>query len=116
MTRRWYGRWPGDGRVELRRAGYRLLRGRGVSVELRAALILAVDADPRLAERGTADATRITRDATRTASHRVPQPPLRVTGTEHAELVTLAARAAAALGAETSQQLTGWLTSSRPGG
>ncbi|MFI6259835.1 hypothetical protein ACIBCL_27525 [Micromonospora zamorensis] len=105
-----------DGRVELRRAGYRLLRGRGVGAELRAALILAVDSDPRLAERGTADATRITRDATRTASHRVPQPPLRVTGTEHAELVTLAARAAAALGAETSQQLTGWLTSSRPGG
>lgn len=49
-----------DGRVELRRAGYRILRGRGV--------------------------------------------------------VTLAARAAAALGAETSQRLAGWLTSSRPGG
>ncbi|WP_433650206.1 hypothetical protein ACQP2C_27665 [Micromonospora zamorensis] len=36
-----------------------------------------------------------------------------MTETEHAELVTLAARAATALGAETSQQLTGWLTSSR---
>ncbi|HEY0697065.1 MAG TPA: hypothetical protein VGD43_04575, partial [Micromonospora sp.] len=104
-----------DGRTELRRAGYRLLRGRGVGVELRAALILAVDADPRLAERGRADATRITRVATRTAWRHLHRPELRVTVAEHAELVALAARAAAALGAETSQQLAGWLENNGPG-
>ncbi|MFF0151840.1 hypothetical protein [Micromonospora sp. NPDC005203] len=104
-----------DGRVELRRAGYRLLRGRGVDVELRAALILAVDANPRLAERGRADATRIARDAARTTWRRIPRPELQVTGAQHAELVALAARAAAALDEETSQQLSGWLASSHPG-
>ncbi|MBQ0902042.1 hypothetical protein KBX63_08455 [Micromonospora sp. U21] len=104
-----------DGRVELRRAGYRLLRGRGVGIELRAALILAIDADPRLAERGKADAIRITRDAARTAWSSAPRPELQATATEHAELVTLAARAAAALGEETGRQLAGWLASSRLG-
>ncbi|MEU7608141.1 hypothetical protein [Micromonospora sp. NPDC049204] len=105
-----------DGRAELRRAGYRLLRGRGVDVELRAALLLAVDAHPRLAERGRADATRIARDVARTTWRRTPQPELQVTGAEHAELVALAARAAAALGEETSQQLSGWLASNHPSG
>lgn len=104
-----------DGRAELRRAGYKLLRGRGVGIELRAALILAADVDPRLAERGKADATRITRDAAFTAWRSAPRPELQVTATEHAELVTLAARAAAALGEETGRQLADWLTSGRPG-
>ncbi|MEU4555203.1 hypothetical protein [Micromonospora violae] len=103
-----------DERTELRRAGYRLLRGRGVDVELRAALLLAVDANPRLAERGKADATRITRDMTRTTWRRSPRPELQVTEAEHAELLASTARAAAALGEEISQQLSGWLASSRP--
>ncbi|TDB82098.1 hypothetical protein E1182_03015 [Micromonospora sp. KC721] len=102
-----------DGRVELRRAGYRLLRGQGVEVELRAALILAVDADLRLATRGKADATRIARDATRAAWRYAPRPELHVTKMEHAELVALTAQAAAALGDETSQQLAAWFASSR---
>ncbi|MBM0275228.1 hypothetical protein JM949_07045 [Micromonospora sp. STR1s_6] len=104
-----------DARVELRRAGYRLLRGRGVDIELRAALILAVDPNPRLAERGRADATRIARDVARAAWRAAPRPELTVTATEHAELVTLAARAAVALGEETAQQLAEWLANSHPG-
>ncbi|MBY8870558.1 hypothetical protein K7640_01725 [Micromonospora sp. PLK6-60] len=104
-----------DDRVEVRRAGYRLLRGRGVGVELRAALILAVDPDPRLAERGRADATRITRDATRPSWRHAPQPQLRSTIAEHEQLVASATRAAAALGEQTSQHLTRWLASSHPG-
>ncbi|MBQ1076328.1 hypothetical protein KBX06_24675 [Micromonospora sp. C31] len=105
-----------DGRVELRRAGYRLLRGRGVGVELRGALILAVDVDPRVAERGRADATRIVRDAARTVWRRAPRPELEVSGAAYAELLALAARAATALGEETSRQLADWLASSRPAG
>ncbi|TDC43863.1 hypothetical protein [Micromonospora sp. KC213] len=99
--------------MELRRAGYRLLRGQGVEVELRAALILAVDADLRLATRGKADATRIARDATRATWRYAPRPELHVTAAEHAELVALTAQAAAALGDETSQQIAAWFASSR---
>ncbi|MBB4956290.1 hypothetical protein [Micromonospora polyrhachis] len=102
-------------RMELRRAGYRLLRGCGIDIELCAALILAVDAEPRLAERGRADATRITRDVTRTAWHYASGPELPVTAAKHAELVALASRAAEAIGEETSRQLIGWLANSRPG-
>jgi hypothetical protein len=36
-------------RVEARRAGYRLLRLRGIVEQLRAALLVAADPDPRLA-------------------------------------------------------------------
>jgi hypothetical protein len=64
----------GDARVELRRAGYRLLRGRGVAVELRAARIAAADPDQRLAERGRTDTIRITREAARTAWRDAPGP------------------------------------------
>ncbi|WP_244298415.1 hypothetical protein [Micromonospora cremea] len=104
-----------DARVELRRAGYRLLRGRDVAVVLRAALLVALDVDRRLAQRGKADVTRLTRDAVRTTWRRTPRPELRITRTEHADLSALAARAASTLGAETSQQLAGWLASARPG-
>ncbi|MEV4657300.1 hypothetical protein [Micromonospora sp. NPDC049301] len=104
-----------DARVELRRAGYRLLRGRGVDVELRAALVLTLDVHPRLAERGKADVTRLTRDAAGTTWRHAPRPELRITGPEYADLRALAARAASTLGEETSEALAGWLTSARPG-
>ncbi|MBX7266362.1 hypothetical protein KIF24_10215 [Micromonospora sp. Llam7] len=103
-----------DGRVELRRAGYRLLRGRGVDVELRAALMLTLDPNPRLAERGKADVSRLARDGARTTWRRTPPPELSVTAAQHAELAALAARAAAALGEDTSRMLTTWLAHSRP--
>jgi hypothetical protein len=51
-------------RSEVRRAGYRLLRARGPFEQLRAALLLAADPDPRLARGAVADATRLARDAT----------------------------------------------------
>ncbi|WP_407942594.1 HEAT repeat domain-containing protein [Micromonospora globbae] len=105
-----------DGRVELRRAGYRLLRGNGVDVELRAALLLTLDPDPRLAGRGKADVTRLARDAERTTWRRSPRPQLTVTATQHTELVELAARATTALGEDNSQKLATWLARTRPGG
>jgi hypothetical protein len=102
--------------VELRRAGYRLLRGRGVDVELCAALILTVDPDPRLAERGKADVTRLARSAARTTWRRTPRPELQITAVQHTELTALAARAGPALGKDASEKLTGWLAGTRPSG
>ncbi|SDZ14560.1 hypothetical protein SAMN05444365_10610 [Micromonospora pattaloongensis] len=104
----------GDVRVELRRAGYRLLCGHGVDVELRAALMLTLDPDPRLAERGKADVTRLARDGARNTWRRTPPPELPVTVAQHGELVALAARAAAAVGEDTSRMLTTWLARTRP--
>ncbi|PPA60508.1 hypothetical protein GA0070562_5135 [Micromonospora tulbaghiae] len=103
-----------DGRVELRRAGYKLLRGRGAGVELQAALILVADMDKRLAERGKADATRLARDAAGTTWRRALRPELRVTEAERVELLALAARAAAMLGDETSRQIARWIADSDP--
>ncbi len=103
-----------DGRVELRRAGYRLLRGHGVDVQLRAALMLTLDPDPRLAERGKADATCLARDGARTTWRRTPRPQLSVTAAQHDELVALAAQAVLALGEDTSRMLTTWLADTRP--
>ncbi|MEV4814063.1 HEAT repeat domain-containing protein, partial [Micromonospora avicenniae] len=105
----------GDARMELRRAGYRLLRGHGVDVQLRAALVLTLDPDPRLAQRGKADVTRLARDGARTIWRRTPPPELPVTAAQHGELAALAARAAAALGEDTSLMLTSWLARIRPG-
>ncbi|MEV4761812.1 hypothetical protein AB0J89_04165 [Micromonospora chokoriensis] len=105
----------GDARVELRRSGYRLLRGRSVDVQLRAALILTLDSDPRLAERGKADVTRLARDGARTTWRRTPPPELSVTAVQHDELTAMAARAAAAIGEVTSRMLTTWLADARPG-
>ncbi|MGK5741275.1 hypothetical protein [Micromonospora sp. URMC 103] len=99
----------GEGRAELRQAGYRLLRGHGLDVQLRAALTLTLDPDSRLAERGKADVTRLARDGARTTWRRTPPPVLAVTVAQHGELVALAARAAAALGEDTSRMLTTWL-------
>ncbi|MFF4811091.1 hypothetical protein ACFY03_23065 [Micromonospora chersina] len=105
----------GDARVELRRAGYRFLRGHGVDVQLRAALVLTLDPDPRLAERGKADVTRLARDGARTTWRRTPPPDLPVTAW-HGELAALAQRAAAALGEDTSRMLTTWMARTRPCG
>lgn len=96
-------------RVELRRAGYRLLRDRPTAVHLRAALTLAVDPHPTLADRGRADVTRLARDAAQPSWRRAHPPELRVTAGEHAQLTELVARAAPALGAETTDLLTAWL-------
>ncbi|GAB3329674.1 HEAT repeat domain-containing protein [Micromonospora halotolerans] len=104
----------GDARVELRRAGYRLLRGHSADVQLRAALMLTLDPDPRLAERGKADVTRLARDGARTTWRRTPPPELPVTAAQHGELAALTARAAAALGEDTSRMLTTWLARTRP--
>ncbi|MGW0214554.1 hypothetical protein ACWDXH_09180 [Micromonospora chokoriensis] len=105
----------GDARVELRRAGYRLLRGRNVGVQLRAALILTLDPDPGLAERGKADVTRLARDGARTTWRRTQPPELSVTAVQHGELTAMSARAAATLGEVTSRMLTTWLADARPG-
>jgi hypothetical protein len=50
-----------DPRVEVRRAGYRLLCVRPTDVRVRAARLIAVDPDPRLATRGRADLAGLTR-------------------------------------------------------
>jgi hypothetical protein len=98
-----------DAQVEVRRAGYRLLRDRGTAVHLRAALILAVDPDPGLAGRGRADVTRLARDAARPSWRRAALPELPATAAEHAELTELAHRAAGPLGADTFGLLATWL-------
>jgi hypothetical protein len=105
-----------DPRIELRRAGYRLLRDRSAAVHLRAALILAVDRDPGLARRGLADVTRLARDAARPSWRRTAPPELLVTAAEHAELTELAHRAAPTLGDDTTGLLTAWLTKTVPTG
>ncbi|TYC22461.1 hypothetical protein FXF52_20670 [Micromonospora sp. MP36] len=104
----------GEDRVELRRAGYRLLSGQGVAVRLRVALMLALDPEARLAERGKADATRLARNGARTTWRRSPRPELPVTVAEHDQLAELTARAAPVLGEDTSEKLTTWLTEARP--
>ncbi|MEU8265310.1 hypothetical protein AB0C02_32500 [Micromonospora sp. NPDC048999] len=106
----------GQRRVELRRAGYRLLRGHSIDVQLRAALMLTLDPDPRLAERGKADVTRLARDGAQTTWRRNPPPDLRVAAVQHGELAALAARAAPALGEDTSRTLSTWLARTCSGG
>jgi len=49
----------GDGRPEVRRAGYRLLQARDLVTRFRAAVRLAVDTDARNADRGRLDALRL---------------------------------------------------------
>lgn len=105
-----------EGRVELRRAGYRLLRGHGVNAHLRAALMLAIDPDPRLAERGKADVTRLARNGARTTWRHTSPLELPITVAQHDELAALATRAASALGEDTSGMLTAWLARTRSDG
>ncbi|MFJ8581013.1 hypothetical protein [Micromonospora sp. NPDC093277] len=54
--------------------------------------------------------------ARETTWRRNPQPQLSVTAAQRTELVTLAARAATALGEDASQGLTTWLARARPAG
>ena len=49
-----------DPRPHVRRGAYHLLGGRDRGTRLRAALLLAADADPALARRGRADVQRLT--------------------------------------------------------
>ncbi|MBB5874300.1 hypothetical protein F4553_007734 [Allocatelliglobosispora scoriae] len=95
----------GDGRAELRLAGYRFLRAGTGATQLRAALILAADADPRLAGRGRADATRLARDVAVRDQRRPSPRALTVTAGELADLEEVIARAAESLGAETTAVL-----------
>jgi hypothetical protein len=101
-------------RVELRRAGYRLLRARGLAEQLRAALLLAGDADPRLTSRALADATRLARDAAGPGRrHRLPA--LEATPVQIAELAELTDQVAGVLGADTTRMLHTWLAASTSG-
>lgn len=100
-------------RSEVRRAGYRLLRARGPVDQLRAALLLAADPDPRLARRAVADATRLARDATDPA-RRLRQPTIDPPPAHIAELIDLTNLAATALGPDTTRRLNAWLTSTTP--
>ena len=81
---------------------------------LRAALLLATDADPDLARRAYADATRLARDATRPTWRHSPPPVLSVTATQHAELVGLVQHAASMLGDDTTSLLNHWLADIEP--
>jgi hypothetical protein len=105
-----------DARVELRRAGYRLLSGRATAIHLRAALLLAVDPDPGLARRGRADITRIARDAARPPGRRAAPSALLVTDVELTELTALAEQAADALGDDAVELLRTWLADTTPTG
>jgi hypothetical protein len=99
-------------RIELRRAGYRLLRTRGTREQLRAALLLATDPDPRLARRGVEDVNRLARDAASPGWRRLSLPALEATAAQIAELADLTQRAATVLGGDTTQMRQAWLTKS----
>jgi hypothetical protein len=101
-------------RMELRRAGYRLLRDRSTAVHLRAALTLAVDPHPDLARRGLADVTRLARDAALPSRRRGTPTDLTATADGHDRLAALIQRAAPALGPGTTGQLMAWLAATRP--
>ncbi len=96
-------------RVELRRAGYRLLRVRAVVEQLKAALLLADDPDPRLACRAVPDATGLAREAARPAWRRLSLPALDATPAQIAELAGLVERVASVLGPDTTGLLSAWL-------
>jgi hypothetical protein len=93
--------------------GCRLLRGRGLPQQLRAALLLAIDPDPRLARRGVADGTRLARDAASPTWRRLNLPALDATPDQVRELATLVDRAAHAVGQDTSDMLHAWLAKTR---
>src|SRR6266542_479700 len=100
-------------RVELRRAGYRLLRVRGLPQQLRAALLLANDSDARLARRAIADATRLARDAASPSWRRLTLPALDASPDQIVELADLTDRAAEVLGEDTTRMLHAWLVKTR---
>jgi hypothetical protein len=96
-------------RVDLRRAGYRLLRVRGPVERLRAALLTAADPEPRLAQWAVADATQLARDGAGLTWRRHRLPPLEATPDQLTELADLTDRAEDALGPETTTMLHAWL-------
>jgi hypothetical protein len=98
-----------DPRVELRRAGYRLLSARSTAVRLRAGLLLAMDPHPELARRGRSDVTGLARGIDLPSRYRALVPELFVTAAEHADLTELSRRAAGTLGADITGRLSGWL-------
>ena len=100
-------------RPELRQAGYRLLQNSGRFEQLRAAVLLAADPEPRLARRGAADATRLARAATRPDWRGRPVPDLGATVDQRTELTGLIGRAAAALGPDVTEMLRMWLAGYR---
>ena len=97
-------------RVDLRRAGYRLLRVRGLVEQLRAALLLITDPDADLSRRAVADVTRLARDAASPSWRRHHQPTTDATPAQTTELIRLSTIAADTLGAETTRMLHTWLT------
>jgi hypothetical protein len=99
-------------RVERRRAGYQLLRDRGVTRQIRAALLLIHDQDVKLSQRALADATRLAREAATPARRRLRLPPLDPTPAQFAELTDLVDSAAPLLGPETAEMLRAWLAKS----
>lgn len=98
-----------DERVELRRAGYRLLGTRPPALRLRAGLLLVEDPDPRLAERARADLTGLARATVRTYRWEPSPPELELTVQSRAELLRLTAAVEPALGAQIIERLTEWL-------
>lgn len=100
----------GPDRVELRRAGYRLLRARGPVEQLRAALLLVSDPDAGLARRAVADATRLAHDAASPSWRRLSRPAIDATPAQTTELTRLTTIAAETLGPETTSMLHTWLT------
>ncbi|MFF5079327.1 HEAT repeat domain-containing protein [Actinoplanes sp. NPDC000266] len=75
-------------RVEVRRGAYRVLTGGDLRTRLRAALLLAADADPGLARRGHADAGRLVRHGLAGLGHYQHD----LSAGDRAELAGLAAR------------------------
>ena len=111
-----------DGRTAVRRAGYRLLTTGPVGTSLRAGLIAAVDADPRLASRARADLTGLARDATGSVRPSRPDPVLlitaeeyAITAEEYAELTALLRPATRVLGPGTAGRLAAWLDAAAAG-
>jgi hypothetical protein len=96
-------------RVELRRAGYRLLGAGPPALRLRAGLLLVRDPDPRLAERARADVTGLARATVRTYRRPAPPPVPELTAQVRDELLGLTAAAEPALAARTVERLTDWL-------
>lgn len=82
----------GDERPAVRTAGYRLARRLGRVAELRAALTVVGDAHARLARRGRADATRISRSLVSVPWRRRIVTPLEVGAADAPVLRTLLAR------------------------
>ncbi|MET7970366.1 HEAT repeat domain-containing protein [Micromonospora sp. NPDC005305] len=98
-----------DERLELRRAGYRLLGTRPPALRLRAGLLLVKDPDPRLAERARADVTGLARASVRNYRWEAPPLELELTAQLRNELLRLTEAAEPDLAARAIERLTEWL-------